>query len=78
MFVGVDHGTIGIRFAVLNAGEGVTVFELSRKKATDMDSEKLLDKNLLQEIGKLQGCVVQLILNFRWCGTVRCSQGETA
>ncbi len=42
MFVGVDHGTIGIRFAVLNAGEGVTVFELSRKKATDMDSEEII------------------------------------
>ncbi len=42
MFVGVDHGTIGIRFAVLKAGEGVTVFELSRKKATDMDSEEII------------------------------------
>lgn len=44
MFVGVDHGTVGIRFAVLKAGEGgrVTVFELSRKKATDMDSEEVI------------------------------------
>lgn len=42
MFVGVDHGTIGIRFAVLKAGEGVTVFELSRKKATGMDSEEII------------------------------------
>ncbi len=42
MFVGVDHGTIGIRFAVLKAGEGETVFELSRKKATGMDSEEII------------------------------------
>jgi len=44
MFVGVDHGTVGIRFAVLKEGEGgkVTVFELSRKKAADMVSEEII------------------------------------
>ncbi|MCK4475423.1 MAG: methanogenesis marker 12 protein [Methanophagales archaeon] len=44
MFIGVDHGTVGIRFAGLNGGEvgGVRVFELLRKKAAEMDGEEII------------------------------------
>jgi putative methanogenesis marker protein 12 len=43
MFVGVDHGTVGIRFAGLKEGEGgVPVFELSRKKAAEMSGDEIL------------------------------------
>jgi putative methanogenesis marker protein 12 len=41
MFIGVDHGTAGIRFAGLNEGN-VSVFELSREKAVGMDCEELI------------------------------------
>ena len=59
MFVGVDHGTVGIRFAALKEEEDgrVTVFELSRKKAVEMDGEaivKVIEKGLeikREEIG---------------------------
>ncbi len=46
MFVGVDHGTVGIRFAGLKEGAdgGVRVFELSRKKATGMGSDEIISE----------------------------------
>ncbi|MGB2729020.1 MAG: methanogenesis marker 12 protein [Halobacteriota archaeon] len=46
MFVGIDHGTVGIRFAGLKEGEGggVSVFELSRKKATVMGSDEIINE----------------------------------
>ncbi len=42
MFVGVDHGTVAIRFAGLKAEGGVTVFELSRKKAAEISREGII------------------------------------
>jgi len=44
MFVGIDHGTVGIRFAVLDEGKGgrASVFELSRKKAAEISSEEII------------------------------------
>ncbi len=44
MFVGIDHGTVGIRFAVLDEGEAgrASVFELSRKKAAEIDTEEII------------------------------------
>ncbi len=43
MFVGIDHGTVGIRFAGLKEEEGaVTIFELSRNKAAEIDCEELI------------------------------------
>jgi len=44
MFVGIDHGTVGIRFAVLDEGEAgrASVFELSRKKAEGIDTEGII------------------------------------
>jgi len=44
MFVGVDHGTVGIRFAGLREeeGGGVRVFELSRKKVAEMDGNEII------------------------------------
>lgn len=44
MFVGIDHGTVGIRFAVLDEGkEGrASVFELSRKKAAEIDMGEII------------------------------------
>ena len=44
MFIGIDHGTAGIRFAVLNEGKSgrASVFELSRKKAAEIDTEKII------------------------------------
>ena len=41
MFVGVDHGTVGIRFAVRDADE-VRVFVLARNEAAGMDSKDIL------------------------------------
>ncbi|KAF5417487.1 MAG: hypothetical protein C5S38_01645 [Candidatus Methanophagaceae archaeon] len=41
MFVGVDHGTVGIRFAVRDADE-VRVFVLARKDAAGMDGNDIL------------------------------------
>jgi putative methanogenesis marker protein 12 len=41
MFIGVDHGTAGIRFAV-REGEEVRVFELSRKDAAVMACDEIL------------------------------------
>ncbi|MCD6455312.1 MAG: methanogenesis marker 12 protein [Methanophagales archaeon] len=44
MFVGIDHGTVGIRFAVLDEGKAgrASVFELSRKKAAEIDTEGII------------------------------------
>ena len=44
MFVGIDHGTVGIRFAVLDEGEAgrASAFELSRKKAAEIDTEEII------------------------------------
>ncbi len=43
MFVGIDHGTVGIRFAGLKEEEGaVAIFELSRKKAAEIDCEEII------------------------------------
>ncbi|RJS74694.1 methanogenesis marker 12 protein [Methanophagales archaeon] len=44
MFVGIDHGTVGIRFAVLDEGKAgrASVFELSRKKAAEIDTEEII------------------------------------
>ena len=44
MFVGIDHGTVGIRFAVLNEGKSgrASVFVLSRKKAAEIDTEGII------------------------------------
>ncbi len=44
MFVGIDHGTVGIRFAVLKEEEGgrISVFELSRKKAEEIDTDEII------------------------------------
>ena len=43
MFVGIDHGTVGIRFAGLKEEEGgVTIFELSRKKAAEINDEEII------------------------------------
>nr|QNO52968.1 hypothetical protein IEHOEKMD_00041 [Methanosarcinales archaeon ANME-1 ERB6] len=44
MFVGIDHGTAGIRFAVLDEGKAgrASVFELSRKKAAEIDTEEII------------------------------------
>ncbi len=44
MFVGIDHGTVGIRFAVLNEGKAgrASVFVLSRKKAAEIDTEGII------------------------------------
>jgi putative methanogenesis marker protein 12 len=44
IFVGVDHGTVGIRFAGLQEGkkQAIAVFELSRKAAADMSGEKII------------------------------------
>ena len=43
-FVGVDHGTVGIRFAGLEDGKrrAISVFELSRKAAAEMSGEKII------------------------------------
>jgi putative methanogenesis marker protein 12 len=43
-FVGIDHGTVGIRFAGLDDGarRAIAVFELSRKKAAEMSDEKII------------------------------------
>lgn len=43
-FVGVDHGTSGIRFAGLEDGKrrAIAVFELSRKAAADMSGEEII------------------------------------
>ena len=41
MFIGVDHGTAGIRFAGLNEGN-VRIFELSRENAAGMNCEALI------------------------------------
>ncbi|MCW3140910.1 MAG: methanogenesis marker 12 protein [Methanophagales archaeon] len=58
MFVGVDHGTVGLRFAGIKDGKGeVTVFELSRKKAGEMDSDEILgevEQGLKIEIGEIE------------------------
>ena len=44
MFVGVDHGTIGIRFAGLEDEKerAIRVFELSRKKAAEISGEEII------------------------------------
>jgi len=43
MFVGIDHGTVGIRFAGIKEAEGgVTIFELSRKKAAEINDEEII------------------------------------
>ena len=44
MFIGIDHGTVGIRFAVLDEGEAgrASAFELSRKKAAEIDTEEII------------------------------------
>jgi putative methanogenesis marker protein 12 len=44
MFVGVDHGTVGIRFAGLKEKEGgrISVFVLSRKNAAEMGGEEII------------------------------------
>ena len=41
MFVGVDHGTVGIRFAGRESGKE-RVFELARKKAAEMDGDGII------------------------------------
>jgi putative methanogenesis marker protein 12 len=43
-FMGVDHGTVGIRFARLNDStrRAIAVFELSRKRAAEMSDEKII------------------------------------
>jgi len=43
MFIGVDHGTIGIRFAGIEDNE-MRIFELSREEAARMDAEAIVDR----------------------------------
>ena len=43
MFIGVDHGTIGIRFAGIEDNE-MRIFELSREEAARMDTEAIVDR----------------------------------
>ena len=42
MFIGIDHGTTGIRFASTDG----SWFELSRKQARDMSKEQIVDAML--------------------------------
>jgi len=46
MFIGIDHGTTGIRFAGIeteNRGDATRIFELSREEAASMDADTIMD-----------------------------------
>jgi len=69
MFVGVDHGTRGIRFAAREAEE-IRVFELSRKRAAEMDTEEIIgaiEKGLATKAEEIEGIALTYSMGDGFC-----------